>query len=830
MTLRRGKSLLGICLLSVLLGCAGVASRGTNTSQNLQSAYGTPYTPLNVPVDQYGGRMDVTCAQATGWFHTEKRNNRWWLCTPDGHGFFFQGVAAWQTPIIPKYNNDGCTAAAALIKEFGSWNFNGVGELSDSYPQPIGTCPNNTKWPEIQTINVSNYAAANLWNYAQRPMKNLEWGLNGNYTGWRASAMDFFEPQFGVWLDGYFRNDPGFTKFITNPYFAGLMLDDTDWFWGMGAGPDFHTIPAGHTNAHVGYMVLVTSPVQVFNPNPASRNIAELYIDTKVYSKTAMASPPSACSAQTPCSLRDYLFKKYNGSISALNMAWGSNYTTFDSTGTQVTGEVIGTGDGTTKVFTHTAAHTPISPDTVVIKVAGVPQGADCPSFQTCNVVTQGSITGPSGSTIAVGQQAWLSAITGVANNNFPALSMWAVVTYHFASSSGQIATPSREAGDNFTQGNTQGIVESPIDQTGGVATGYDVYVSCRLDSSSTPALGCVGAGSSQPAETLQATNIPFGTNWAMPTSGLVSGASIPAAPSTINYTNGQLTITFSTAPASGQQITADYIYGGWMYGTGLMDEDGRHTSWIGTNAYCLTPAATCDGSDNPTPNANANLGADLDAWVAQFAGEYFGTLGTHLKAAAPHMLYLGADTIGTWGVPPRKEILQGAAPFVDAVFTTWFGNQPDATTAAQQYQFLTRYLGDKPIINFMTLTASPDSAESAHSDYLCCFHQTTQAARGAQWSAIVSAMFNQLSYNSTYQWVGIAWWGSHDFNGANGEFNDWGLKTPSDNAYDGHEAVAATVACSVPLQNLTCGGEASNYGDAVSAVRSANQLWLTVQ
>src|SRR5690348_12309792 len=243
MTLRRGKSLLGICLLSVLLGCAGVASRGTNTSQNLQSAYGTPYTPLNVPVDQYGGRMDVTCAQATGWFHTEKRNNRWWLCTPDGHGFFFQGVAAWQTPIIPKYNNDGCTAAAALIKEFGSWNFNGVGELSDSYPQPIGTCPNNTKWPEIQTINVSNYAAANLWNYAQRPMKNLEWGLNGNYTGWRASAMDFFEPQFGVWLDGYFRNDPGFTKFITNPYFAGLMLDDTDWFWGMGAGPDFHTIP-----------------------------------------------------------------------------------------------------------------------------------------------------------------------------------------------------------------------------------------------------------------------------------------------------------------------------------------------------------------------------------------------------------------------------------------------------------------------------------------------------------------------------------------------------------------------------------------------------------
>src|SRR5690242_5974896 len=229
-------SVKGLLLVAFVIVLAGIASPGGTT-------------------DKYGGLLAIRCRNATGWFHTEKLGSRWWLCTPDGHGFFFQAVGGWQTPIIPKYNNDGCTAAAALIKEFGSWNFNGVGELSDSYPQPIGTCPNNTKWPEIQTINVSNYAAANLWNYAQRPMKNLEWGLNGNYTGWRASAMDFFEPQFGVWLDGYFRNDPGFTKFITNPYFAGLMLDDTDWFWGMGAGPDFHTIPAGHTNAHVGYMV-----------------------------------------------------------------------------------------------------------------------------------------------------------------------------------------------------------------------------------------------------------------------------------------------------------------------------------------------------------------------------------------------------------------------------------------------------------------------------------------------------------------------------------------------------------------------------------------------
>jgi hypothetical protein len=66
-----------------------------------------------------------------------------------------------------------------------------------------------------------------------------------------------------------------------------------------------------------------------------------------------LANPPAGCPVQTLCSLRDYLYKKYNGNISALNAAWSSSYMTFDSTGTQVSGEVIGTGDGSTKIVTQ---------------------------------------------------------------------------------------------------------------------------------------------------------------------------------------------------------------------------------------------------------------------------------------------------------------------------------------------------------------------------------------------------------------------------------------------------------------------------------------------
>jgi len=41
-------------------------------------------------LDNYGGFMDVV-GNKTGFFHTEKIDNRWWLVTPEGNGFF--GIA-----------------------------------------------------------------------------------------------------------------------------------------------------------------------------------------------------------------------------------------------------------------------------------------------------------------------------------------------------------------------------------------------------------------------------------------------------------------------------------------------------------------------------------------------------------------------------------------------------------------------------------------------------------------------------------------------------------------------------------------------------------------
>lgn len=43
-------------------------------------------------LDRYGGFLDVK-GQRTGVFHTERINDRWWLVTPDGHGFFGIGLS-----------------------------------------------------------------------------------------------------------------------------------------------------------------------------------------------------------------------------------------------------------------------------------------------------------------------------------------------------------------------------------------------------------------------------------------------------------------------------------------------------------------------------------------------------------------------------------------------------------------------------------------------------------------------------------------------------------------------------------------------------------------
>src|SRR4029077_12487589 len=244
------------------------------------------------------------------------------------------------------------------------------------------------------------------------------------------------------------------------------------------------------------------------------------------------------------------------------------------------------------------------------------------------------------------------------------------------------------------------------------------------------------------------------------------------AASSSINYTTGAVTINFKTAPSAGAHtIVVSYIQNGWMYGTGLMDEDGRH-AWVGSNRVCLLPVAgggpgtdsyACRSGNSGgwlAPNANARMAADLETWIQQFSAEYFQVNSAALKSACPNCMYLGLDNIGSWYGPPNKNVLIGAGATLDLLFTQlgWSPDEDPKYDSSSQtafntgYSYLTRYYGDRPMLNFQTLNANPDSAMAANiSDGTLSFN--SQANRGLGWYNMTSALLNTPSSNNSYQW-----------------------------------------------------------------------------
>jgi hypothetical protein len=685
-------------------------------------------------LDQYGGREDINCASVSPYFHLEKINSRWWFCDPLGHGFIAMSVGNVLTNGNPtldcagkntynvylaKYGDTTTNWSWQTLKRLTSWGFNSVGQDSEGEVLPWQIC-SNCIWPgQLQPIRLpylselkpAEDASVNEYSYLTSPLKDEITATNSNYSAWRGGALfDVFDPGLNTeWQSELGNSGKLAMQQIRNnsPYLLGILTDDSDYFSGSGAGPDF---PTGHTSPNLAWVTLITAPAQTYIQSTPFGNKSLLYTTTQNYSKTLATNPTTPCSISSPCSLRDYLWQKYGGRISALNASWGSNYTTFDSAGTQITAETVGSGDGTTTIFTHTLAHASASPFSVLISVKGTAQMGDCPWFHT----------------------------------------------------------------------------------------------------------GCV------------ATTADMGT-LGSPTANLI----IQSA-STINYSTGAITITFAKAPRVGASITVNYIYGGWMAGgTGLMDEDGSHSAWVGTNPFCLEgpdpnyPAYfSCvggGGAYNSEPNANGNLGADLDNWIPQFAAKYFKTMHDDLKAVSK-VPYLGMDIVGSWGGPAYSKFLQGAAPYLDGAFISlaqwWSADQSDFNT---RYRYTTQYLGDIPLMTFNGIDAQSDSSMYCYPGPTGPNNFPTQALRGQAWYNDVQYLMTTPGYNGTYPLVGFDWWSWQDFQNLN-----QGLVSINDNAYDGHEDVPGSIPCSPPLEAFTCGGEAASYGDVITPVEAGNQLWIT--
>jgi hypothetical protein len=657
----------------------------SDSSSPSQTAFHT-YTlsTVGAALDQYGGREDVKCANTTGYFHVEKIQNQWWFCTPAGNGFFMQGIyvvsstdSGYSAAVTAKYGDAGPTWSIYTNQRMQSWGFNTLGLYAYTENLPIaidskfpldtqGLHSQPVKMPFLGIVRPALYSMSNpaisTVNYTNQkfltePVKDMFSGLSSFYTGFRPSSgvADYFDSKMDTWLVQDLKLSMDFNQIVKSPYFSyliGIGSDDGDEMYGFGAGDALPTLPAGHNNSNLSWLVATMSPVQTAN----SRYQA-VYSDTTVYTKKAW---------------HDMLVNKY-GSISALNSAWGSNYTTFGSSGTTVTGETVGTGDGSKLNFSYTLAKLIPTEHSVQILVNGTPVGGD---------LGNGTIYGP----------------------------------------------------------------------------------------------------------TLAST-------------------------SSINYTTGLMTVDFATgnAPPAGASITVNYVQNGWGIGTGLMDEDGRvaHQAWLGIDFIYLT-------------DTNANVKTDFSNFLYSVASQYLGVCDTEIKKVLPNTLFLGPDSLGSWGAPPSKEVLEAAAKYVDVL-----SGPGDLERSQTATDYVGQYFGDKPIIEGQYRSANPDSAWSSSTVTVDNIHNfTTQQARGLDYyNQITNIRSMAVSSTGSHPFIGISWW---QYTDNRGEKLNWGLVTLLDNAYDGNEAVSAHVPCSAPLQTFTCGGEAGNYGDVITQVKAANLFWLT--
>ncbi|TAL72122.1 MAG: beta-agarase [Rhodanobacter sp.] len=145
-------------------------------------------------MDRYGGRLDVQL-NGTGWFHAQKADGRWWLVTPDGHGFFSLGVDATVADGTRTYVEGREAMFRDLPPDTGAWAaFWGTGDSRD--PQRgagAGRCCEHGRWFDFYAANLYRVDGKNwLAAWRTRTLARLKaWGFNtlGNWSDPALGAM-----------------------------------------------------------------------------------------------------------------------------------------------------------------------------------------------------------------------------------------------------------------------------------------------------------------------------------------------------------------------------------------------------------------------------------------------------------------------------------------------------------------------------------------------------------------------------------------------------------------------------------------------------------------
>src|SRR5271166_3009930 len=256
-----------------------------------------------------------------------------------------------------------------------------------------------------------------------------------------------------------------------------------------------------------------------------------------------------------------------------------------------------------------------------------------------------------------------------------------------------------------------------------------------------------------------------------------------------------------------GSNYTSFCDAGGFGTGTGVLDEDGRHTAWFGNDYYNQT-------------GMNPNLLADLNAYLRIMSLQLYAPEISVVRGYDPnHLMMCGFfGGVGDFGMRPivAKALSDQGCQVLVLQWNSEYISQALANNRAV-YD-----VTGLPISIYQQSTAQRDSDESnypnlgaAYADY------ATQLLRGQHYAIDTQNIYGAQGTNTDYYNVGVDFWELTDNSGENRNF---GFISLSDNVYD---AKCAVIAPSIDQWGYACGVEAANYGDFTDSLTQANSAVL---
>lgn len=258
---------------------------------------------------------------------------------------------------------------------------------------------------------------------------------------------------------------------------------------------------------------------------------------------------------------------------------------------------------------------------------------------------------------------------------------------------------------------------------------------------------------------------------------------------------------------AWGSHYTAFGDSGGYGTGTGVLDEDGRHTSWMGSDPYNLT-------------GETAALQNDMNTFLYQYAYQGWSKAANTIRSYDRNHLLFGPSSLGGVGnCGIRPQVLQAMKDAgMQALSVDYDPRYPSNITVTNGY-YDTSGL---PAFLWYTVTAQADSYWHGHQGDWNDADFPTQLIRGQHYASDQQVFYNASGSNGDNYILGIDWWALTD--SGTGETTNFGLMSDKDNAYDGRCAVRAP---GTDQFGFPCGGETANYGDFLDSVTQANSTIL---